>query len=539
MSFSTSRRNLIKYTTQSALILHPLIHTLNQFALANPEGGRPPSVPFEKWDTMMPYLNGVYSPQPLEQITPQKCKVIYGDLKGLGINGVYLRNGPNPKFSDYKAHHWFDGDGKIFKLQIENGEAFFQDRMVNTIGLQSESKSGKRLYTGMREGSRTGRTINNKFQNLWNGEEKPIKDTSNTDLIFYNGKIVSLWWLAGKPYLVDPATLETNGHLGIKNYSDVNMAAHAKVDEKTGDLFFLNYSQYISKNFVKIGCANGESLKWSRTFDDIEFSRIYHDVLFTKNYALLLDFPMGYIKNEKNESVVGVSKKHRSRIFVLDRKDGKIVKKIEFDPTYVLHGINAYEDGQSIILDVCEYKDAGVTAQNDSADIPKVGFLRLYCHTARWTLNLASTGKDFSAKILDDKNNEFPRINNNYLGSAYQYAYIPLLAKDDLVRFTHLMKFDVKNQKVIKTVAFGGSSFIGEEASYIPVLSENTEDGGYIGTLVHDLNNLKVTYFHIYHAQSMELAAKIEIPKFIPHGFHSKWINTNDLSNRNYFPLVR
>jgi carotenoid cleavage dioxygenase-like enzyme len=38
------------------------------------------------------------------------------------INGVYLRNGPNPKFMpSTNRNHWFDGDSMIHAFRIKNG----------------------------------------------------------------------------------------------------------------------------------------------------------------------------------------------------------------------------------------------------------------------------------------------------------------------------------------------------------------------------------------------------------------------------------
>ena len=44
----------------------------------------------------------------------------------LDINGVFLRNGPNPIFMPaHGRHHWFDGDGRIHGFRIKDGRAYY------------------------------------------------------------------------------------------------------------------------------------------------------------------------------------------------------------------------------------------------------------------------------------------------------------------------------------------------------------------------------------------------------------------------------
>ena len=38
------------------------------------------------------------------------------------LNGVFLRNGPNPVFMpSHGRHHWFDGDGRLHGFRIKDG----------------------------------------------------------------------------------------------------------------------------------------------------------------------------------------------------------------------------------------------------------------------------------------------------------------------------------------------------------------------------------------------------------------------------------
>ena len=76
-----------------------------------------------------PYLIGVH--------TPLKAENTLTDLKvtgtiPAGLNGVYLRNGPNPlKMPNPATHHWFVGDAMLHGLRVKDGKAlWYRNRWI-------------------------------------------------------------------------------------------------------------------------------------------------------------------------------------------------------------------------------------------------------------------------------------------------------------------------------------------------------------------------------------------------------------------------
>ena len=71
-------------------------------------------------------LRGNYKPVTKDlthHITPKM--ILVGAIPN-DINGVFLRNGPNPIFMpSHGRHHWFDGDGRIHGFRIKDGEAYY------------------------------------------------------------------------------------------------------------------------------------------------------------------------------------------------------------------------------------------------------------------------------------------------------------------------------------------------------------------------------------------------------------------------------
>jgi len=49
------------------------------------------------------------------------------------INGVYLRNGPNPFYiPESKQTHWFDGDSMVHAMRIKDGKMFYCNRYTQS-----------------------------------------------------------------------------------------------------------------------------------------------------------------------------------------------------------------------------------------------------------------------------------------------------------------------------------------------------------------------------------------------------------------------
>ena len=127
-------------------------------------------------DEPNPYLLGVYAPVS-QEIDAEDLQVI-GKIPA-DLNGVYLRNGPNPRFAPEGRYHWFDGDGMIHAVHLENGKARYRNRWVRTKAFEAESEAGRGLWNGVME--------NPKGNPFGNTHGLGLKDSANTDVVFHRG----------------------------------------------------------------------------------------------------------------------------------------------------------------------------------------------------------------------------------------------------------------------------------------------------------------------------------------------------------------
>jgi carotenoid cleavage dioxygenase-like enzyme len=94
-----------------------------------------------------PYLSGRFAPVGRERDADDLQ--VDGSLPD-DIEGVFVRNGPNPKFPPLGSYMYpMEGDGMIHAVWIRAGKARYRNRWVRTSGLKAEERAGRALYGGI------------------------------------------------------------------------------------------------------------------------------------------------------------------------------------------------------------------------------------------------------------------------------------------------------------------------------------------------------------------------------------------------------
>ena len=187
--------------------------------------------------TLNPYIQGLYEPVAKPRPRRWSCKVV-GEIPK-DLHGSFVRNGPNPAHEAPEGmHHWFDGDGMVHAVYFENGKVEYRNRYIGTDDYRAE-KAGPRhpCADGVLASSSSKSRPDSTRGDL------VYKDTANTDLVFHNGWLMALWYISGKPVRVeradagDASATETFGGALPRHVS-----AHGKVDPRTGEFCFFDYS---------------------------------------------------------------------------------------------------------------------------------------------------------------------------------------------------------------------------------------------------------------------------------------------------------
>ena len=455
-----------------------------------------------------PYLDGNFAPV-REEITAETLQVI-GELPP-NLSGMFLRNGPNPPWSPIGQYHWFDGDGMLHGVQIHNGKASYRNRYVRTRGWQIEHKAGKAIWSGLLEPPQ----MDNPYG--------PGKNTANTALIWHAGQMLALWE-GGAPHAIQVPTLETIGEYTYNGKLGSPFTAHPKVDPVTGEMMFFGYSfapPYLQYSVVS---STGELLRTVPI--DIPMAVMMHDFAVTENYTIFMDLPLTFSQERMQRGEPGLmfERNKPSRFGIVPRHgDNSNIRWFESPACYVFHTLNAYEEGDSVVLIACRMSSTTVLMPEDTASEPEGNIPKL--HHWRFHLNTGTVREE----MLDDVPSEFPRVNENFLGRQTRYGYTGRMAQGSMPLFDGVLKYDLNTGKS-QTHEFGQGCY-GGEAVFVPHPSAKDEDDGWLITFVHNSTE-ETSFLVVINAQDVtsEPLARVLIPQRLPYGFHGAWISEAQLN---------
>jgi carotenoid cleavage dioxygenase len=479
-----------------------------------------------------PYLNGAWTPLH-EEVDACELEVI-GTIP-LDVDGIYLRNTENQIQQPLGRYHPFEGDGMVHMIALREGKAQYRNRVVQTAGFLAEQQAGHALWAGLMESPA-------KSLRPGVGVQGHLKDASSTDVVVHAGMVLSTFYQCGQAYQLDPYTLQDLGRApwvpGANGASDgascgasYGISAHCKTDAATGELLFFNYSAQAP--WLHYGIVNRDRQLCHYEALELPGARLPHDMAFSEHYTVFNDLPL-FADPElaaKNVHAVRFYPELKSRFGIMPRY-GKAsdVRWFEADPTYVLHFLNCYEDGDEVILDgyFQEHPMPKAASSHSTEVAPEyarmMAFLDQYAFQPRlhrWCFNL-KTGSTREMH-LDPRILEFGTFNQNYAGKKYRYAY-SAIPEPGWFLFCGVVKHDL-NTGESSQYHFGANRF-GSEAPFAPRVGAKDEDDGYLISFVTDLNTQRSECVLL---DAKNIAAgpvcRILLPHQISSGTHACWAN--------------
>ena len=424
-----------------------------------------------------------------DNFAPVDAEVEAFDLPATGalppeLSGVFMRTGPNP--AREASAHWFLGDGMVHGLRLEKGRArWYRNRYVETALRKKNISSRDPAVFGDRTAS-----------------------TANTNIVRHAGRIFALEE-AHFPYEIT-SVLETRGAEDFGGRLRTALTAHPKICPETGEMLAFGY------NFISPFLTYHRFDRDGRLVQSEEIPVggpiMAHDFCATRTKVIFLDLPIVFDMATAMSGGMPYkwTQEYQARLGVMPRNGrASDLKWFDIPSCYIFHPLNAYDDGDEVVMDAARYEKMWVKGFDEPA------------HLHRFRLNLR-TGLA-SEKKLDDHPIEFPRIRDDKAGLKHRYGYAITTHEGEDAGFTlgtRVVKFDLEKGET-KIAELGGGRLPSEA---VFASAGAGEDDGYLLSIVYDAAR-NASDFIVLDAKNFAKGpiASVALPQRVPFGFHAAW----------------
>ncbi|GLU45667.1 carotenoid oxygenase family protein [Nocardiopsis ansamitocini] len=451
------------------------------------------------------------------------------------LDGRYLRNGPNPLSEvDPAAYHWFMGNGMVHGVRLRDGRAeWYRNRWIRTPDVARAL--GERPH---------GRTHRAGLDQIG----------ANTNVIAHAGTTLALVEGGAASYeLTDE--LDTVGPCDFDGTLPGGYTAHPKRDPATGELHAVSYF-FGRGNRVRYSVIGADGRARRSVDIKVNGSPMMHDFSLTEKHVVFYDLPVTFDVDQALPATVprnlrapvklvlsaligrvrvpdpvtarmtrgggsdlrlpyAWDPKYPARIGVMPRSGTSAdVRWFEIEPCYVFHPLNAYDEGDGVVLDVVRHPKMFATDFTG----PNEGGPSLH----RWTVDLG-VGR-VREERLDDRGQEFPRVDERLVGKRHRYGYaVALVDGSGAESADAIIKHDFV-RGTAQTRSFGAGRQPGEFV-FAPSHPDAAEDEGVLMGFVYDAATQR-SDLTLLDAATLETVGAVHLPDRVPSGFHGNWAPT-------------
>lgn len=407
------------------------------------------------------------------------------------LNGVLLRNGPNPLRGRFKGNDVLDW--------------WPEDAMLHGISLH-----GSRAMSYRNRWARTKR-----WADVYNPDaSSALLDTNpNVNVLFHAGELLAL--SEGGPPLAITAELETLGatrcHPGLAN----GMTAHPKVDPETGEL--MSFRADWKKPFLHYAVTDASGMPGVDIDIEMSSPSMMHDMAITATRSIFLDLNVGYdfsMLSRGYRMPLRWRDDHQARLGIVPRHGGEL-RWFEIAPCFIQHVVNAYDaDEATVVLDVVRYPryfrlaDGSATFEAAPLGVP-------------WRYVIDLDKGTVAERQIADIRIELPRINEGRTGHPYRFFYAA--EQPTNAEFRGVVRYDLEFGSIQRYGVPEGDQ--NSEPVFVARPGSSVEDDGWLLVCVYrqvtDTSDLV-----ILDGKNIENApiATIRLPRRIPAGFHGAWL---------------
>lgn len=434
------------------------------------------------------------------------------------LNGTLFRNGPGTfELAHETYRHWFDGLAMLHKFVIAEGKVKYSNKFLNCAAYDEAMATGRVRYSEFATDPTRSR-----LRKIFAVFDQRITDSAKVNLAKIAGKYLALGETS-KQLEFDPKTMNTLGVFHYEwKYKQHITTVHPQFDfdENTVYQLVTRFSRVSHYRFVRI-FPDGRI----EVVGEIPVSKpsYMHSFGLSPNYLILTEYPLmvqplallfqikPFIENFKWQP-------KRGTIFhIMERASGRVIARIKTDPFFAFHHINAFEQGDELVVDLNGYPDAEVINAFYLDRMKQPDYQIPFGDLRRYRINLKT--KTIRQEILSDECLELSNFDYQrfQFDGNYRFVYGVSINKNKHQGFyNQLVKFDLKGGQT--KIWFDDHSYPGEPI-FVGMPYRTREDDGVLLSVILD-EQAERSYLLILDAESMQEIARAEVPQPILFGYH-------------------
>jgi beta,beta-carotene 9',10'-dioxygenase len=419
-----------------------------------------------------------------------------------------------PASWDAGQRHWFDGLAMLHSFGVQDGEVSYANRWLRSRQYEAIERDGKLGYSEF--ATDPCRSIFKRVTTMFD-PTAALSDNGVVNVAKLGDEYLALTETP-LPVAFDADTLQT---LGVTDWADaipgVLTTAHPHGDRGTLINYALHFGARPSYR-IYTQEPGGEPGELGRV--RCGKPAYIHSFGLTERYVVFVEFslvvnPLRLVAGRPFAESLEWEPDRASRFTLVDRGTGTVAATHEGPPFFCFHHINAYEDGDEVVVDLCAYDDASIVQElyldrmraQDRSFSPAV--------PRRFRLGPAGLRDE----ILVEVPFELPRINyGRHNGRPYRYAYG--LSANNAGEFLNVaLKLDVE-ERSFETWQEEGC--YPSEPVFVAAPDARAEDEGVALSVVLD-GRSGTSFLLVLDAASWTELARTEVPQHVPLGFHGQF----------------
>ncbi|MFZ1888533.1 MAG: carotenoid oxygenase family protein [Candidatus Binataceae bacterium] len=448
---------------------------------------------------------------------PIRMECDYADLIVEGqvppdLNGSLYRVGPNPQVAPRGRYNPLLGDGMVHAFHLHNGRVSHRNRWVRTIQWKREREAARALFGAPGFPAESDPSV----------AGVATDGVANTNLVWHANRLLVLEE-GHAPIELDPLSLDTIGPWRFDNQLPSNMTAHPKIDPESGEmLFFANLPKGRLTGEIAFYAANRAGILDRSARFKGPFSSIVHDFAITKDFLIFPICPvtLSIERVRTGAPLIAWEPEKGTHVAIMPRTGGaEDIRWFAGPPCMAWHSMNAFNDGDRIVVDVCQ--QAAVAFPLADGSMPDQSKTSQYL--TRWTFDWSNAG-GFEMERLSEVRCEYPRIDNRRSGLNYRHGYLACEGGPGSGDPFHrgIAHFDHLTRRM-RTYCAGPRCAVAEPV--FVAKSPDAKDGeGYLLTNIFD-EQRNTSHLAIFDAEDIEHGpvARAHLDHRMPVGFHACW----------------